>query len=212
MKAVGAERVTAREGEETAGLEGLFDLHRPELLRFLAARCGSREEAEDLIQELWIKLATIATGPIANGRAYLFRMANNLVLDQRRAQHRAMARDRNWLNTEGGGALAPEDRPDPSEPADETISRNQEAALLEQAISELPAGAQRALRLYRLEGHSQAQVAEIMGISRSGVEKHLAVAMKHLRNALADCGWINPAASEQHGDARGGEPRLETKP
>lgn len=212
MKAFRAGRVAAQDSEEPAGLEGLFDLHRPELLRFLCARCGSREEAEDLIQDLWIKLANLATGPIANGRAYLFRMANNLVLDQRRTRHRAMARDRNWLDAEGGGAIAPEDRLDPSEPADETIARNQESALLERAISELPPGAQRALRLYRLEGHSQAQIAEIMDISRSGVEKHLAVAMKHLRNSLANCGWFDPAASQEHGDARGGEPRLEPKP
>ena len=77
-------------------------LHRAELLRFLFARCGDRDEAQDLIQELWIKAESAACGAIANGRAYLFRMANNLVLDRRRAQHRAMARDRNWLR-EGPG-------------------------------------------------------------------------------------------------------------
>jgi RNA polymerase sigma-70 factor (ECF subfamily) len=34
-----------------------------------------------------------------------------------------------------------------------------------------------------------------MGISRSGVEKHLAVAMKHLRDRLAQCGWFAFAVS-----------------
>lgn len=196
----------------SAGLGALFTQYRFELLRFLTARCGSREEAEDHLQELWVKISTQATGPIANGRAYLFRMANNLVLNELRSRHRAMARDRNWLENEGGGAAEPEDRPDPAMPADEAIARQQEAALLERAISSLPPGAQRALRLYRLEGIPQGEVAEIMGISRSGVEKHLAVAMKHLRNALADCGSFAAAVSDKKKKPRGGGSRNGQEP
>lgn len=201
-------------GEEQAavnGLAGLFEQHRAELLRFLAARCGGRDEAEDLLQDLWIKASAQPAGPIANGRAYLYRMANNLVLDQLRGRQRAMARDRNWLAEEGGGAQASEDRPDPSLPADEALIQRQEAGLLERAISTLPAGAQRALRLHRLEGYPQGEVAEIMGISRSGVEKHLVVAMKHLRNALADCGFLAGAASKGQGKPGGAELLTENK-
>jgi RNA polymerase sigma-70 factor (ECF subfamily) len=196
----------------STGLVGLVEQYRSELLRFLAARCGNREEAEDLLQELWIKASSQNAGPIANGRAYLFRMANNLVSDHRRARHRAMARDRNWIDSETGGVASLEDRPDPATPVDEAIAREQEAQILEKAISDLPPRAQRALRLYRLEGHGQAQVAEIMGISRSGVEKHLAVAMKQLRNALADCGLFGAAASWPQGQARGTNPQTDIEP
>lgn len=200
-------------GTPGGGLEVLFTQHRAELLRFLAARCGSLEDAEDLIQDLWFKVTTQqASGPIANGRAYLFRMANNLVLDEVRSRHRAMKRDRNWLEAEGGGVVEPEQRLDPVMPADEAIAQQQEVQILHDAISQLPAGAQRALRLYRFEGIPQAEIARIMGISRSGVEKHLAVAMKHLRNSLADCGWFASAASNNHEQPRGGEPRWEQKP
>ncbi|WP_235829398.1 RNA polymerase sigma factor [Croceicoccus estronivorus] len=191
-------------------MTGIFESHRGELLRFLTARCGDREEAEDLLQELWIKASGQPADPIANGRAYLFRMANNLVLDQRRARQRAMARDHNWLEAEGQMADVPEKRPDPALPADETIVKQQEAELVRQAIAALPPGAQKALRLHRLEGLGQAEVAQVMGISRSGVEKHLAVAMKHLRNALADCGLIAPVASKEKKAIRGGEPRKDT--
>ena len=170
-------------------------LHRAELLRFLFARCGDRDEAQDLIQELWIKAERATSGPIANGRAYLFRMANNLVLDRRRAQHRAMARDRNWLREGPGDEGDVLHRPDPAEPADEALVREQERAVIEQAIAKLPPGAQRALRLHRIDGYPQGEVAAIMGISRSGVEKHLALAMRHLRDALKDCGYFAGAAS-----------------
>ena len=155
-------------------------------------------EAEDVLQELWLKLDGLATGPIGNGKAYLFRMASNLVLDRRRGRMRAMQRDRGWIAEEAGGEPeAPEDRADPAQPADEAIARQQEAEVLHRAIAALPPGARRALQLYRFEERGQAEIAEIMGISRSGVEKHLALAMKMLRNALSDCGAYGSAASLQ---------------
>jgi RNA polymerase sigma factor (sigma-70 family) len=178
------------------GLAALFTIHRSELLRFLAARCGDRDEAQDLIQELWIKAGSAAAAPIANGRAYLFRMANNLVLDRRRSQHRTMARDRIWLSEGSGDEGAGFNRADPAAPPDEALVRKQERALIEHAIAKLPPGAQRALRLHRIDGHPQSEVAAIMGISRSGVEKHLALAMRHLRDALADCGYFAGATSQ----------------
>jgi RNA polymerase sigma factor (sigma-70 family) len=181
-----------------AGLTSLFDLHREELLRFLRARCGNVAEAEDCLQELWLKSSGEAAGPIANGRAYLFRMANNLVLDIRRGQLRAMQRDQRWLEADSAGEAGIV-RTDPDMPADEALVHKQEADILARAISQLPAGAQRALRLHRIDGHSQSEVAQIMGISRSGVEKHLCVAMKHLRAALTDCGYFDGAASKTQG-------------
>jgi len=191
------------------GLSMLFAQHRGELLRFLTARCGDAGEAEDLMQDLWIRASGVAAGPIANGRAYLFRMANNFVLDRRRTELRAMRRNHQWLEESGGGATAPEDRPDPALRADEELARKDEVAVLKGAISALPPGAQRALKLCKIDGLPQAEVAEIMGISRSGVEKHLAVAMKHLKATFADCGLLAPAASDGHGVINGGVPPVE---
>jgi len=194
--------VEAGPGSTESGLAGLFARHRGELLRFLTARCGNGDDAEDLLQELWIKAKGQPAGPVSNGRAYLFRMANNLVLDQARLRRRAMARDHSWLAADGLAEGAVEERADPSQPADEALAKAQEAALLRQAIAELPPGAQRALRLHRFDGLGQSEVAQIMGISRSGVEKHLAVAMKHLRNSLRNCGWRGAEAS-QHPEGPG---------
>ncbi|MCB2047007.1 MAG: RNA polymerase sigma factor [Novosphingobium sp.] len=189
----------------------MFEHHRKELLRFLAARCGDSDLAQDLLQDMWFKVSGAPGGPIGNGRAYLFRMANNLVLDFRRSRQRAMRRDYGWLDEDGGGSSLPEERPDPSPAADDQLARQQEAEMLHRVIAGLPPGAQRALRLHRLEGHPQAEVAEIMGISRSGVEKHLAVAMKHLKNALADCGYLSTAASQQQGLPGGQGPQPESR-
>lgn len=186
----------------SSGLSAFVEQHRGELSRFLASRCGDAALAEDLLQDLWIKASSQAPGPVANPRAYLFRMANNLMLDHLRARQRAMVRDREWIESDGAGSGPgsgeAEDRADPSLPADEAIAREQEAELVRAAISQLPPGARGAFQLCRIEGRKLEEAAAILGISRSGVEKHLAVAMKNLRASLADCGLIGSAASSRH--------------
>jgi RNA polymerase sigma factor (sigma-70 family) len=186
---------------EDGGLAALVGVHRAELRAFLRARCGDDGEADDLLQELWLKVASLPAGPIANGRAYLFRVANNLVLDRLRARQRTMRRDRAWLDRDAGAELAVPERPDPTPTADEAMLREEEKAMVRQALAGLPPGARRALELHRLDGWPQGEVARIMGISRSGVEKHLAVAMRHLRRTLADCGYFGPAASPAQGQS-----------
>ena len=199
-------------GPETrnAGLARVLDQHRGELLRFLILRCGSADDAQDALQDLWIKAATHATGPIGNPRAYLFRMANNIALDRIRGSRRAMRRERLWLDDESDAHSGPpEARMDPSDTVDHELARRQEAEILHTAIAQLPEGAAKALRLYRFDGLGQGEIARILGISRSGVEKHLALAMKHLRTALANCGSIAAAASDEHRAATGDMPRME---
>lgn len=195
----------------SAGLSAALDEHRDALLRFLAARCGDPTLAEDLLHDLWMRIGTLSTGPIANSRAYLFRMANNMVLDAARGRRRAMARDRAWIEQDGAAGVPVAERPDPSAAADEVIAATQEAELLHRAIADLPPGAARALRLHRFAGLKQAEVAREMGVSVSAVEKHLATAMKHLRSRLADCGWYDAAASGKHDPSGGGEPPMETQ-
>jgi len=188
------------------GLMRVFDLHRVELLRFLAARCGEIGEAEDCLHDVWLRIAAMRGGVIAQPRAYLFRMANNIVLDRRRGQTRAMARDRGWI--EADGSLLADAAPDPAPRADEALIETQETARLLGAMAQLPAGARRALHLHRIEEHPQADVARIMGISRSGVEKHIATALRHLRRILIEapaenCGSAPVAASlPQNGPER----------
>ncbi|MDR2856988.1 MAG: RNA polymerase sigma factor [Novosphingobium sp.] len=193
-----------------AGLVRLLEECRQDLQRFLRARCGDADEAEDCLQDLWLKVANGHSRPIANGRAYLFRMANNLVSDRRRTRMRAMQRDRLWLEADGAtGAV--ELRRDPSPAVDEELVQRQESELLARSIAALPPGARRALQLHRFDGHGQAEVARLMGISRSGVEKHLALAMRHLRTALADCGFFETAASGKQIRSGAGKLRLDGK-
>lgn len=167
-------------------LSGLFGHHRAELLRFLIARTGDPAAAEDILQDVWVRAGRQPPASIEHWRAYLFRTANNLVIDRARARRRREVRDRQWSEAQHGPVNEVEEVADPAEPADRTIESREEAERIARALAALPDGARRVFELHKIDELSHAEVAARLGISRSGVEKHMAVAMKHLRRALAD--------------------------
>jgi RNA polymerase sigma factor (sigma-70 family) len=153
----------------------------PDLLRFCAARTGDAAEAEDVIQDLWLRVETRRPGPVDNPRSYLFRMANNIIVDRQREARRRQLRDRMWSEWEADLALAGLQA---SDCAETRLIEAEEAAILKRSVDDLPQGARAVLQLHTFDGLSHGEVAERLGISRSGVEKHMAVAMKHLRRML----------------------------
>lgn len=168
-----------------SGLSQLLDSLRPELLRFLTARLGDRGEAEDALQDLWLRVRDGSNGPVANGKAYLYRAAQNLALDRGRERRRRTVRDGHWMDGQRAALPGPEPA-DPRPSAETELLAREEAARLAAAIAALPEAAGRAFRMHKLDGMPHAEVARVLGISRSGVEKHIALAMAHLRRALAD--------------------------
>jgi len=156
---------------------------RANLVRFFAARCGSPSVAEDLAQDLYLKLTTRGPAPTAeNPVALIYRIATNVMLDRARGEARASARDAAWRRvTHGsvGGEDVAEDAP-----ADEAVASRQRLRQLVDAVAELPPQMQRAFRLHKLEGRSHAETAQAMGLSVKSVEKHISAALKVLTAKL----------------------------
>lgn len=166
-------------------LLALYEEQRAALLRFLVARTGDQAEADDILQEIWMRLRLPSRGAIANGRAYLYRVAQNLVIDRARERQRRAHRERLWMD-ERCAIWTSREPADTSSNAEDALLEREEVALLSSAIQDIPRGARKAFELHKLDGLSHEEVATRMGISRSGVEKHMAVAMKYLRRALLD--------------------------
>lgn len=167
-------------------LAALYGVYRADLLRFLIARTGDAGEAEDILQELWIRARQSPGAPVANGRAYLYRMAQNMVVDRLRERQRRWRRERVWSDEATGFQAVGIEPADARLNAEEAMLDREEAARLVAAITGLPEGARRAFELHKIQGLSHAEAARQLGISKSGVEKHMAVAMKYLRRAMLD--------------------------
>ncbi len=156
---------------------------RADLIRFFAARLNSTAAAEDLIQELYLKVGAIDPAmEVRNPSAFLHRLATNLMLDRLRQERRSTARDRAWEDGRkvmlGGQAVVDE----PS-PHDAVVAR-QRLERVAAAIEALPPAMRRSFELHKLEGLSQAETAKRLGLSQSAVEKQISGALARLSGSL----------------------------
>ena len=173
-------------GPRTGPTDPLIEIYlerRGNLVRYFAARTGSLAVAEDLAQELYLKIASRDPAVTAeNPVALIYRIATNVMLDRARGETRAAARDGAWRQaahaTIGGEDVAEE------APADEAVASRQRLRQLVDAAADLPPQMQRAFRLHKLEGLSHAETAQAMGISVKSVEKHISAALKALTARL----------------------------
>lgn len=151
------------------GLKALLLANRPALLRFLAARRVAPDEAEDLLQDLFVKLESQAVGPVAEPRAYLYRMLDNLLLDRRRSAGRRAGREEAWRAARSGLALDIDDRPS----AERQLIDRERLASVSSALAALPERTLLVFSRFRIDGVPQKDIAAELGISVSAVEKHL---------------------------------------
>ncbi len=168
---------------DKAALIGLYEEKRANLVRFFAARLSSRAEAEDLVQDLYIRLVSMETmGPIDNPSALLHRIGSNLMLDRLRSQKRSTTRDNDWRSVNTVNLAGQEVADEPA--ADEVVAGRQRLRALVEAVEDLPEKTRQAFQLHKLEGHSHVETARRMGISVSTVEKHISSALKTLTRRL----------------------------
>lgn len=156
--------------------------HRQQLIRFFTSRTGDAAEAEDVVQEIWLRVIRTEGAPVANPLAYLHRVGMNIVLDRLREGRRRTRREQDWSNaaTTCAGEEAVDEAPSPLA----IVEGRERIRALAAAIEKLPPGAARVFRRHKLDGLGHAEIAAELGISRSAVEKHIAVALRHLREAI----------------------------
>lgn len=155
------------------GLEALFLESRSRLLGFLRAH-GAGEAAEDLLQELWIKVSQSQTGPVAQPLSYLYRAANNLILDRYRSQRQSTLRERDW--TDATGATVPGQADGPT--GERVLIAREELRATQAALDAVGTRAAAIFRRHRIDGVGQREIADEFGVSLSTVESDLRTAYR----------------------------------
>lgn len=175
MRAQAAESTTDREladriadaGDEAAFRE-LYGRHTPRLYQFVLRLLGGDEaEAEDVVQETWIR-ATTNLGSFrweARFETWLTGIGLNLSRNRLRRSDR-----RERLHDADRTGAAPRGR-------DERID-------LERAISMIPPGCRTVLILHDVEGFKHAEIAEKLGVSVGTSKSQLWSARRHMRQLL----------------------------
>jgi len=143
-----------------ADTTALFVEHRRTLVKYATGLVGSRVQAEDLVQEAWLRFEEAARQQILGEPLhYLFRIVRNLAFDGKRRQN---VEDRLFrANAEQIVAALP----DPY-PSVEVIAADKDnIRRLQEALLELPPRTRAAFEMHRIEGRTLREVAAALEIS-----------------------------------------------
>lgn len=162
--------------EQDELLQALHDVHGPALTRFVAHMTHDASFAQDVVQEAllraWKRPEILAQSDDA-ARAWLFTVARNLVIDDRRS-----ARYRREVSTD----VLPE-----TVGADETDSAL-DAWILSDALSSLSIQHRSAIVSAYYLGHSIAEIARQEEVPEGTIKSRLHYALRALRLSLQERG------------------------
>lgn len=173
----------------------LYDRHAPVVRALCRANCRSEEDADDALQETFIRAYRMLDKvEDAEGvRSWLYAIARLVCAERRRsesrrARHEQNAREQALAGAEGGSSMnhtatglvhgAPDT---PAGSAD----RREQLERLTRAIEQLPDDERLAVHLYYLESDPVSAATTCMGVSRSGFYKLLTRARERLASLMA---------------------------
>ena len=165
-----------RVGEGDVGAyRELVARYAPQLLRFATRVLRDATEAEDVVQETFLRVWQHARDytPQARVTTWLHRITHNLAVDRLRARGRLKP-----LPDEDEDAM-PESARQPS-----LIDEKRRVLALDAALAELPERQAAALTLVHLHGLSGKEAAEVLGIGAEALESLLARARRALKAGL----------------------------
>lgn len=162
--------------ENCAFIEELMRSYNDILKGFFMRRLPTRQDTEDLMQETYSRIANSDVSVIRDPKAFLFKIANNLILDEFR-------RGRLNANKE----LLPfeeEDHVSEIPSLDRVVSGKQAMDVFEDLLDELPPKRKQVFVLQRFKGMSYTQIADFCGISESTVKDHMGRAIAHFMEKM----------------------------
>ena len=163
---------------ENAGLEEVVIQFRRQLRDFLRRRVSSEAVADDLLQEVWLKVVK-RLGDLPSVRemdSWLYRIARNVLTDFYRRKRTRI------------------DIPDdlPAEPDDSTVSNLKEQlnGYIRDVVESLEEPYREGLKLTLYDGISQVELAERLGLSVSAAKSRVQRARAEVRKRMeACCAW-----------------------
>jgi RNA polymerase sigma factor (sigma-70 family) len=169
----------AATAELAARLDARF---RSPLMSYFLRRTGSRQDAEDLTQEVFLRIVRRDEElPSDYAEVFIFKIAANLLRDRARQADARQRLHHVNLDKAADPALGPAPSGLIEDLGPERVLLSQEAlAAALQALEELGERTRDVFVLYRLEKMKQREIAALYGISVSSVEKYVARATEHL--------------------------------
>ncbi len=151
----------------------LFQTLSPSIYNFIYFKCGNVAQAEDLVQEAFIKLwENCSKVPQAKAKSFLYTVCNNTFLNE-------VAHQKVVLK------FTKKVSPNINEQSPQYVLEEKEfEQKLNKALSNLTEAQRTAFLMNRIEGKKYREIAEILDISVKAVEKRISQALESLRKEI----------------------------
>jgi RNA polymerase sigma factor (sigma-70 family) len=172
--------------------------HEGAVRAWLRRRLPNEPVVDDVVQEAYCRIAALsAVGHIVSGRAYFFRTASNILVEQMRRAR--IVRIDTVAEMEGLDIV--DDEPSP----ERIVSSRRDLARVRALIEALPDRCRRVFELRRIHGLPQREVAEQLGVTENVVEQQSIRGLKLILKALTEEGvgdLAAPSKAKRHERAR----------
>ena len=162
---------TPTEDNSFAQVEAVFTAELQSLYRYACYRLGGREVAQDVIQELYLKLHKQGLSRVKNARCYLYRALSNSCTQLMRERRRIEYVDVTSLRDLKAEDIVPSDF-------------EQEQALIARLLATLPDEQSEVIRLHLHGECTFTEIAEILDIPLPTAKSRYRYGIEHLRKEL----------------------------
>lgn len=168
-----------RDGDRRA-FEAIFTRYTPRILTFLTRLVRDRARAEELTQDVFVRIYNAASRYEATARfsTWIFGIAHNLALNDLARAHRRYERPATELDEIGAA--------DPAPGADLQLEGERTRLALEQAIAKLPERQRAALLLRSEQGLSYEEISQALSTTVASVKSLIHRAREALLAELSD--------------------------
>ena len=164
-----------------ASLAAFYDRHAAMTMGLLCRILGDRNEAEEVLQEVFLQVWRDAhryDPERATPRGWLLLIARSRALDRLRSTTSRQRREDEMMRSEGGRAIAPL--------GTRRLEQHERQRRIGSALERLPREQRQVIELAFYEGLTQTQMAAHLGAPLGTVKSRVLLAMKKLREILAD--------------------------
>ena len=156
--------------DDAANITALFNRHAQAVFRLCYSYLGSKADAEDALQAVFMKLVDQPRAFEDEGheRAWLLTCASNHCKDQLKSPKRTLRAD------------MPEELPDKAAPSERSDTL--------EAVMALPEMYRECIYLHYYEGYKTGEIAEMLGIPPSTLRNRMSEARRLLRESLGGDG------------------------
>ncbi|MHC9087372.1 RNA polymerase sigma factor [Tenacibaculum sp. IMCC1] len=159
---------------EQKNFEEVFNQHSQTLRNYIYYKCGDLQQAEDIVQEAYIKLwNNCAKVVFEKAKSYLYTVANNHFLND--VAHKKVVLEHQKKNVSSGKT---------NETPHFILEEEEFHTKLKKAIANLPEKQREVFLLSRIDKKKYIEIADIVGVSVKAVEKRMSKALLTLKEQI----------------------------